>query len=218
VSVAFFDFDKTLIRKNSGALWLKHEVAHGNVSTLEAVRATWWLLQYSLGFADLEAAVRSAIRSIAGDLEADMRRRVHAWYARDVRHLYRPRAKAQVAHHQAEGHKVVLLTSASNYVSEVVAEELGLDAYLCNRFEVDPVGAYTGEPLGTLCYGAGKLTLAQEYLQSVGVEAGACWFYTDSMADLAMMEAVGHPVAVNPDPRLSRVARARGWAVEDWGG
>ena len=218
MSVAFFDFDKTLIRKNSGALWLQHEVAHGNVSKLEALRAAWWLVQYSLGFADLDAAVRSAIRSIAGDREAEMRTRVHAWYAADVRHLYRPRARQRVRQHQDDGHRVVLLTSASNYVSEVVADELGLDGYLCNRFEVDEAGVYTGEPLGTLCFGPGKLTLAQDYLRGSGVDVSECWFYTDSMADVAMMEAVRHPVAVNPDPRLGRHARARGWAIEDWEG
>lgn len=217
MAVAFFDFDKTLLSKNSGSLWLRHEFQNGRVSTYEGLRAVWWLAQYSLGFVDLEKGLRLAIASIAGELEDDMRARVRRWYADDVRDLYRPRARSAVAQHKADGHQVVLLTSASLYVSEVVTEELGLDGYLCNRFEVDGEGRYTGEPDGPLCYGDGKLVHAKRYLAEAGIDLSEAWFYTDSMADVSVLEAVGHPVAVNPDPRLRRRARQRGWPVEDWG-
>lgn len=218
MSVAFFDFDKTLLRKNSGSMWLRHELRQGRVSPWTAVRAGWWLLRYSMGSTDLEHGVREAIRAIAGQREDEMRTRVHAWYHEEVKGLYRPGGQAALSHHRAQGHRVVLLTSASNYLSEVVQQELRLDHILCNRFEVDETGHYTGEPLGHVCYGQGKLQHAREYLEGVGADLEECWFYTDSMADLSVMEVVGHPVAVNPDPRLLRVAKAKGWPVEDWGG
>lgn len=217
MSVAFFDFDKTLIEKNSGTLWLKHELRAGRVSKWTGLRAGWWLARYSIGFTDLEEGIRDAIRMIAGDAEDEMRARVRRWYADEVAHLYRPGGQAALRRHREDGHKLVLLTSASNYLSEIVLEELGLDHFLANRFEVDAAGRYTGEPLGDLCYGPGKLLHAQRYADEVGAKLEDCWFYTDSMADLPVLEVVGHPVAVNPDPRLERVARRNGWPVEDWG-
>ncbi len=105
----------------------------------------------------------------------------------------------------------------SLYLSELVAEELGLDDVLCNRFEVDDSGAHTGRPVGTLCFGAGKLGYAEAYARDRGVSLADCWFYTDSFSDLPVLERVGHPVVVNPDPRLRREAERRGWPVEWWG-
>jgi HAD superfamily hydrolase (TIGR01490 family) len=119
--------------------------------------------------------------------------------------------------HRSRGEKLVLLTSTSIYMAEAVSKELGFDDALCNRFEVDASGLYTGRPLGEICYGKGKLTLARAYAEQHGTDLQACAFYTDSMADSSVLEVVGRPVAVNPDPRLKRLARARGWPVADWG-
>jgi phosphoserine phosphatase len=93
-----------------------------------------------------------------------------------------------------------------------VAEDLGLDDVLCNRFEVDETGAHTGRPVGTLCFGAGKLDYAEVYAGDRGVSLADCWFYTDSFSDLPVLERVGHPVVVNPDPRLRREAERRALA------
>lgn len=217
MGVAFFDLDKTLLSKNSGSLWLRHEVRQGRVSAWQAARAAAWLVRYSLGFVNLEPGLRIAIEYLSGVQEDELRRRVHAWYDREVRALYRPGGHAALERHRAQGHRLVLLTSASNYVSERVLDELGLDDFLCNRFEVDEDGRYTGRSRGELCYGAGKLTYAERYATEAGLTLADCTFYTDSMADLPVLEAVGYPVCVNPDPRLKRLAMARGWPVEDWG-
>lgn len=217
MSIAFFDFDKTLLKKNSGSMWLKHEFRHGRVSKWAGLQAGWWLLRYSLGSTDLEHGLRAAVRSIQGQSEAEMRLRVRKWYDEEVKSLYRPGGQAALAHHREQGHKLVLLTSASNYLSEIVQEEMQLDGILCNRFATDAEGRYTGEPEGQVCYGQGKLHHANAYLKEQGVAIEDCWFYTDSMADLSVMEKVGYPVAINPDPRLERVAKAKGWPVEDWG-
>ena len=98
-----------------------------------------------------------------------------------------------------------------------MAQDLGLDAILCNRFEVDDAGRYTGRPLGPLCYGDGKLSHAEGYAKAQGAALSDCAFYTDSFADIPVMRVVGRPVAVNPDMRLRREAVSRGWEIVDWG-
>ena len=111
----------------------------------------------------------------------------------------------------------MLLSSSSCYLGQAVSRELAFDDYVCNRFEVDDAGRYTGRLFEPLCFGPSKVVLAERYVREHGVGLDACTFYSDSHSDLPMLEAVGHPVVVDPDPRLRRHARQRGWPVQDWG-
>ena len=217
VAVAFFDLDKTLICKNSGSLWLKRELSLGHITYWQALRAFTWLIRYSMGFSDMEKGIRWAIRTLEGVPESEIGSRVTKFYQSDVKDLYRPGAKEALEKHRTQGDKLVLLSSASIYLGRFVQEDLTLDDILCSEFEIDGDGHYTGEPKLPFCYGPGKLELGRAYLDARNESLDAATFYTDSMSDLPMMEAVGHPVAVNPDPRLKRTAKQRGWPVVDWG-
>ena len=215
--LAFFDLDKTLISRNSATLWIRAELAAGRVTRWQALHALTYVVRYSLGFVAIDATIRRSITAITGQSEAELRERARLFYAREVRPLFRPGARPVIAQHRAAGDRLVLLTSSSNYMSELTCAELGLDDYLCNRFEVDAAGRYTGRAIEPLCYGAGKVTLAARYAAAHGAMLADAVFYTDSIADLPMLEAVGRPVAVHPDPKLRRLAQRRGWPVVDWG-
>jgi HAD superfamily hydrolase (TIGR01490 family) len=217
VAIAFFDFDRTLLSVNSGALWIRRELAMGHITRRQAVRAAMWILRYHLGLATMEDAVRRAIGELAGHSERELRERTRDFYQEALRELYRPGGLRALAEHRAVGDRVVLLTATSNYLSELVSAQLSLDGILCNRFEIDASGVHTGRSLGTLCFGVGKRTLAEEYARAYGFPLSSCTFYTDSYSDLPVLEAVGRPVAVHPDRRLRRLARRRGWEIADWG-
>lgn len=216
MGVAFFDFDKTLIRKNSGDLWLRHEFRGGRIGVFMAARAAALLFRYRLGFVGLEAGIRLAIESLRGEPEDELRARVHSFYERDVRPHYRSRALSAVRSHRDAGEDVVLLTSASVYVAEAVKADLGLDDILCNRFEVDGAGRFTGRPVEPICFGDGKRELAASWLSARGRSWSEAAFYTDSIADVSVLEEVARPVVVNPDPRLSRRAQTLGWPIVRW--
>lgn len=217
MAIAFFDLDLTVLSQNSGALWLKAELRGGYVSYWLALKAWGWLVRYHLGFAKMEQAILESIASLEGSLEADVKARTAAFYEREVRHLVRPGALEAIRRHREAGDRLWLLTSSSDYLSDAIAAQLSLDGSLCNRFEVDASGRYTGKPRGTLCFGPGKVEVARAFAGQAGVALPECAFYSDSASDLPMFEAVGRPVAVNPDPRLRRIALKRGWPVEDWG-
>jgi HAD superfamily hydrolase (TIGR01490 family) len=217
VSIAFFDFDETLIVGNSGNLWIRRELRSGHINRLQALHAASWMVRYRLGFASMEDALRTAIRSLAGTPEETLRQRTRDFYQEEVRQLYRSGARQALDEHRSRGDACVLLTASSLYLSELVSNELHLDGVLCNRFQVRE-GLHTGELEGELCFGAGKLRYAEAYAQRSGVSLGACTFYTDSYSDMPVLERVGTPVLVNPDRRLRREARARGWKVVEWGG
>jgi HAD superfamily hydrolase (TIGR01490 family) len=214
--IAFFDLDKTLIPGNSATAWIRYELAAGRVSRLRAVQGLGWILRYSLGAVSIEEQMRSAVARVAGQREAKMIERVADFYEQSVRDTFRPGARAAIERHRAEGDLLVLLTSSSSYLSSHVARDLDLDEYLCNRLEVGADGRYTGRPVEPLCFKGGKVTLAKRLAESRGAELADAWFYSDSISDQPMLEAVGNPVAVHPDPRLRRLARKRGWPIVDW--
>jgi HAD superfamily hydrolase (TIGR01490 family) len=213
---AFFDFDKTLISRNSATLWIRFELAAGRVTRWQALQALAYLLRYSLGAADMSDAIRRSVASLAGQSEAELRARARLFYQQFVPPLYRPGARAAIAAHRADGDRLVLLTSSSTYMSELVCSDLGLHDYVCNRLEVDAEGRYTGRALEPLCFAAGKVQLAARHAERFGLSLADATFYTDSASDLPMLEVVGRPVAVHPDPRLRRLALQRGWELVDW--
>lgn len=213
--VAFFDLDRTLIDVNSGRLWVRAERRAGLLSAGQVARASWWLLRYHLGWADLDAPLRAAVRALEGQREERMEERVARFYEEEVRHRVRPEAREALEERRARGDHLALLTTSSVYLAGHFARDLGLHASLANAFEVR-AGVFTGEPAGELCFGAGKLRAAARYAQEVGADLRACSFYTDSFADLPLLEVVGEPVAVCPDRLLEGEARRRGWRVARW--
>jgi HAD superfamily hydrolase (TIGR01490 family) len=214
--VAFFDLDKTLISRNSASLWIRFELAAGRVTRWQAMQALAYLVRYSLGAADMSDAIRRSVTAIAGQPEAELRERARIFYDQFILGLYRPGARAAIGAHRAAGDRLVLLTSSSNYMSEMVCRDLGLDDYVCNHLEVDADGRYTGRAIEPLCFGAGKVQLAARYVERLNLSLADSTFYSDSLSDLPMLEAVGRPVAVHPDPRLRRLAKQRGWELVDW--
>lgn len=217
MAVAFFDLDRTVIAMNSASLWLRREVAAGHISRFQAIQAAAWLAGYALGIASLDGALRRAIFTLAGGYAAPVRSRMEAFFREHLREGYRPGALAALADHRRRGDRLVLLTASSSYIAEHVARDLRFDAYLSNELEVDADGRHTGRTVGELCFGSGKLCHARDYVGRIGQRLEHCAFYTDSYTDLPVLEAIGHPVAVNPDQRLRREALRRGWKIVDWG-
>lgn len=216
MAIAFFDLDLTLLSANSGKLWIRREVALGQLSKRTALQAALWLAQYQLGLGGF-ALVSRAISTTEGMIEAQLVARTASFYESQVRSLFRPGAMDALRVHRASGDRVVLLTASSHFLAEKVAAELKLDAILCNRMEVDTRGLLTGRTVGPICYGEGKLLHARAEADAHAVSLADCAFYTDSFSDVPVLEAVGTPVAVNPDPRLRRRANKRGWRIVDWG-
>lgn len=216
MSIAFFDLDLTLLGKNSGSLWVRSELRDGFITPWMALRAATWIVRYQLGMMDMEHAVLAAIASLEGDDEEIVRERTWRFYDREIADIYRPGGLEALEAHRRAGDTLALLTSSSSFMSERAQEQLSLDAILCNRFEVRD-GRFTGAPEGALCFGPGKLHHARALAEKHGVPLAECTFYTDSASDLPVLEAVGKPVCVHPDPRLRAIARRRGWEVTDWG-
>lgn len=215
--LAFFDLDKTILSINSGTLWVRREFALGNLSTRDALRAAGWLAQYTLGLAGAATMVEQAVASLKGSTAQTLRDRTRGFYESEVRHAYRPGALEAIARHRAAGDRLVMLTSSTHYLAELVAGELRFDDVRANQLEIDAAGAHTGGIVDGACFGEGKVAHARRAATSAGLRLEDAVFYTDSFSDLPVLERVAEPVAVNPDVRLKRHAQRRGWRVADWG-
>ncbi len=214
--IAFFDMDLTLLKVNSARLWLSFAREQGRISLQTMLQGFFWMARYRLGTVDMQRVTEYALALEAGTSEEEMVEVCERWFERLVRPTLSARAVARVQAHQAAGHDVVILTASTRYGSTPLAQLLGLPL-VCTELEVEN-GILTGRHLPPLCFGPGKLERARTFAGQHGALLGDSWFYTDSHTDLPVMEAVGHPVAVNADRWLRRRARERGWPRVDWVG
>ncbi len=215
VTAAFFDVDHTLLAVNSGASWLRHAWRTGRVRPLRALQAIVWLVRYRLALLDLEAMTALAASDYRGDSVSALEGEARAWFDRDIVAHVCVEGRARIAEHRASGHLVALLTSGTRFSATPLAELLGVEHVLCTELEEED-GRLTGRHVPPACAGPGKVVHAERFAAARGVDLAQSYFYTDSFSDLPMLERVGFPRVVNPDPRLRRRARVRGWEVETW--
>lgn len=214
--VAFFDFDRTLIDVNSGLLYVQYEREHGRLSLFSLLRVALWMVLYHLSLINMEKAYRAGLDNYIGQSEEDLRRTTRTWFETVIAQRLQPGAKVAIAHHRAEGHPIMVLTTSSQYVAEAARDCFELDGSISAQFATDDAGKLTGDLVGPLCYGAGKVVLSEAWAKERNVDLDKCYFYSDSLSDLPMLERVGHPRVVNPDFRLRKIAKKRGWQILDW--
>jgi HAD superfamily hydrolase (TIGR01490 family) len=180
----------------------------------ELARVAWWGVLNRLGVLNMESLIPRVLSSAAGDDEREMRRQCDLWFVEDVLPHMTERGRKRVTEHKAQGHVVAIVSGSTQYVVEPLAAHLGFPGqYVCTHLESQD-GRLTGRIVPPVCLGSGKVVWAERFAAEHDVELSASYFYTDSITDLPLLERVGHPVAVNPDPRLRRLARKRDWPIE----
>lgn len=209
---AFFDVDGTLLSCQSGTLYIGFLRRQGLMERSDQLRIYWAYLTYRLGVLNMRRLADVTSRWLEGREEREVIDHCRAWYASEVRNYFRAAVLERVREHRDAGHEVVLLTGGTHYLNDLIAAELGIVHVLASRLEVVE-GRFTGKPHGPICYGVGKIGYAERFAEERGLRLEESYFYTDSITDLPMLERVGKPVAVCPDPRLRREARSRGWPI-----
>jgi len=211
---AFFDMDHTVLSASSGLLYIRYLRRIGYLPWWRWVRILSWVGLYAAGFLDFPHLMGRLMAQVAGAGEAEAWRLSDAWFQAMLRDYIAAGARERIAWHRAQGHHVAIVSAATPYAVRPVAQALALqDAYLATRLEILD-GHFTGKVLSPACYGAGKVILTHNYATTHGLDLAHSYFYSDNHRDLPLLEAVGHPVAVNPSRKLARIAAVRGWPVE----
>lgn len=212
---AFFDLDRTLMSGSSGAQFGRAAFRSGMVSRRQMTR--WGIdhVRFRLHGAtdsDTDELVEQIRELLAGVPERELKRMVPDLLVGILPRIY-PQMLVEVRRHQDEGRPAFIVSAASHEVVELLANVLDMEGGIGSRYEVDERGRYTGELDGGLNYGKLKIAPMRRFADDHDLDLEASWAYSDSVSDLPMLELVGHPVAVNPDAELSRIARERGWQV-----
>jgi len=212
---ALFDMDNTLLRGDTGMSWTRFLYKRGELPAAMVAKAVYWSALYKLAVLDMDAVVTRIVANLAGDSEAEMIAKCGEWYEREIAPLVAPAARVAIEYHRAAGHTIVLATGSTVYAARPVAAGVQIDHVLATELEVDAAGLFTGKPRA-LCFGRHKVTLVEAWARREGIDLARSYFYSDSYNDLPMLERVGTAIAVNPDTRLLRHARRRGWATPRW--
>jgi HAD superfamily hydrolase (TIGR01490 family) len=217
-SAAFFDLDKTIIAKSSVLAFGKPFYREGLLSRRSIVKSLYAQVVFMLVGADEEKMEK--LRVAMSAMTRGWNRDHVASIVRDtltdvIEPIIYAEALELFDEHHAAGRKVVIVSSAPVEVVEPLAEFLGADDCIGTRAAVDSEGNYTGE-LEFYAYGAHKAQAVRQLAAREYINLPMSYAYSDSITDLPMLEVVGHPVAVNPDKELARVAQERNWETREF--
>ena len=218
-AAAFFDLDRTLLRRSSALALAGSFREHGIISRRQLLRAAAWQLLFVARGASHEAvraAAEDGLRVLEGRAPEELRRLV----ADALEPVLRPLVYAEPLHllreHRERGERTYIVSATLQEIVDAIAADLGFDGALGTICEVRD-GRYTGRALRPL-HAEAKAVCLRELAGREGIDLAASTAYSDSHTDVPFLEAVGHPVAVNPDRGLRRIAAERGWPVLEFSG
>jgi HAD superfamily hydrolase (TIGR01490 family) len=217
-SAAFFDLDKTIISKSSTLAFGPSFYRDGLITRGDVIRGIFAQVRFRIGGADqrrmeqLRARVGDLCRGWSADRVSDI---VSRQLDRTILpHVY-AEAQRLIAAHRSAGQDVVIVSTSGLELVGPIGALLGAAGVIATRMQVAD-GRYTGE-MEFWAYGEAKAGQVRELARERGYQLRNCYAYSDSVTDLPLLEAVGHPRAVNPDRALRKIARERHWPVlEFW--
>ncbi len=207
---AFFDFDGTIIATHSVKDMFLERLKNGEITSQELFDLGDMVTRYLLNVSGFEEALVTAVGNLKGMPERELVE-LGEKVTRD--HLAAeifPEVRAMIAAHEQQGHTVVIVSSATRYQIEPIARMLGVEHILCTELELQD-GRLTGRVRGEPCFGDNKLLAARDFARKQRIRLFRSYFYANGIEDLPLLEAVGHPVTVNPDGKLAAVTRENGW-------
>jgi HAD superfamily hydrolase (TIGR01490 family) len=213
-AAAFFDLDRTLIRRSSALALAGSFRERGLISRRQLAHAAYWQLLFVARGADEEGiryVAARGLRVLAGFRPEEMQGLVAGAMEAVLKPLVYAEPLALIEQHRERGERVYIVSAALQEIVDALAAELGFDGALGTVCEVED-GRYTGRALRVL-HGDAKADAVRELAAREGIELASSTAYSDSNSDLPFLEVVGHPVVVNPDRSLRATAAERGWPI-----
>lgn len=218
MEAAFFDLDKTVIAHGALVAFGGPFRRAGMVNRRVLARTIWNGLLFRTFGADEERMRRfreSTLQITRGWDRSIVTSIVDRTLAEVIDPIVYDEAIVLIDRHRAAGRLVYLVSASPEEIVAPLARHLGLDGIIASRAVIDTEGRYTGE-VAFYCYGDHKVEAIRELASTTGIDLSASFAYSDSATDLPMLRAVGHPIAVNPDRVLTRVALAEGWPIVEF--
>jgi HAD superfamily hydrolase (TIGR01490 family) len=213
VELAIFDLDNTLLKGDSDYLWgrflVQRNMVDGEFYERENKR---FYEEYKAGSLDIFEFLRFSLRPLAeNDLETLQALR-QEFIDTEIEPIILPQARQLIQQHRDQGRVLLILTATNRFVTEPIAERLGVENLIATEPEFKD-GRYTGEVSGVPSFREGKVKCLSTWLTQNGCNLATSWFYSDSHNDLPLLEMVTHPIAVDADDTLRQHAEFKGWPV-----
>lgn len=209
---AFFDLDGTLLAGYSATALYSHRARNFEIGLVEAIH----ILRAAAGVAvsedEFASLVEHGLRHWRGRTEDDMLELGERLFTHQIARNLFPEAWKLIKAHQHRGHRVVIATSATPLQAWPLARELGVSDVLCTQWETED-GVLTGALAGRPLWGPGKAAAVRSFATENGLDLAESYAYANGDEDVALLNAVGHPRAVNPQPRLTEAAAKHSWLV-----
>jgi HAD superfamily hydrolase (TIGR01490 family) len=214
-SAAFFDLDKTIIAKSSTLAFTKPLFRAGYLSRTTLAKAAIGQAFYQAFGADHGQMER--VKEELGKLTSGWRREeITSVVEQTVDEVVAPLAYAEalaiIDDHRRAGRRIVVISSSPEEIVRPLCRYLAIDEVIATRAEVDSEGRYTGN-IEFYAFGSEKAQAIRDLAAEEGIDLESSYAYSDSATDIPMLESVGHPVAVNPDDDLLKVASEQGWEI-----
>lgn len=213
--VVFFDLDHTILNNHSARMIAIHAYKERLLSNRDLFLGYLFSLLHKLHIVKPEFIMNRMTRWLKGLSVERFEELVAKVYKQAIAPSIRSAARLTVEKHKKDNARTVILSAAMSQVCTPVRKALAMHDKICTEMEIAD-GKFTGFSKGKICYGQEKLLQAEEYCQTHNYSLKNAYYYADSISDKHLLEAVGHPVCVTPDIRLSRIAHARGWPVLEW--
>ncbi len=207
----FFDVDHTVIRGSTSVQFLVTGIRLGLISSRIILSVPQFYWQYYISKMDFRKAQQS-LQGFKNIREEDISRISAINFQKKIRKMIIPGVEQIIRKLISSGRSVIFITSSFHHVVQPLAEYLGVRHALANSLVYED-GISTGAFQEPFLFGEEKKHQALSFLNEHNISPKACSFYTDSIHDLALLEAVGKPVAVNPDRKLRKAAQDRGWQI-----
>ena len=214
---AFFDMDRTVIYGFSAQDLLIEQVRSGELSIPGLADQVTQAVKFSRGRIGFASMVSSSVKHLRGQVDERNYEFGQKVFDKRIASRIYPEARMLIDAHLDKGHTVVIVSAATPYQVEPVAKDLGVPSFLCTHLEVEN-GICTGRVMEPACYGEGKSVAVLKFIEDNHAELSESYFYTDGHEDLPLLELVGRPRPLNPDKKLTRVAKARDWPISRFEG
>lgn len=213
MSLAIFDLDNTLLSIDSDHAWGEFLLEQGAVDPVAFREANdRFLADYEAGTLDIHAFLEVALKPLADNSPEQLAAWHQQFMASKIEPHILPKGEELVARHRSRGDSLMIITATNRFITGPIAERLGIDHLIATDPEVVD-GHYTGRVSGIPCYREGKVKRLEQWLADAEITLDDAWFYSDSHNDIPLLEIIEHPVAVDPDPTLREVAKARDWRI-----
>jgi putative phosphoserine phosphatase/1-acylglycerol-3-phosphate O-acyltransferase len=213
--IVFFDLDRTITKAVSGRALARAAFRKKLMSRSDLVNALYVSIVHRLNLMDPVKLIDKMVRWVKGIPEKILSDLCSDVVNKALLPSVHPEVKPEIKFHKERNAKVVILSSSLVPICREIAAYLEIDDIICSDLEVID-GSCTGRTTGPVCFGKEKVVRLKEYCERNNHSLEKTWYYGDSISDLPALSIVGNPVCINPDRKLLRIARRKGWRINYW--